>query len=224
MKKTKCKHRGQSGSIHHLDSREDTDPALPRNKSSQGVKHRRSSQHFLASTLAKKKERVMGEEESYSSDDDDSREDTEDFTEDPDYEASIGSKCQPNGEWSRSANPASSLAPSDWSESYSDDNQESESVFSVGQQSRQSSKQARSLSLQSLNMFRRGRSGDTKSVKSKRDGEDEDTKTVKSNKSWFRLRKRNKTPNDVSELKSKRSFSFFRKPVSHVECKKMKPQ
>jgi hypothetical protein len=354
LKKRKGSRRGQPSTPHYLDSKKDTGPAL--NKSSQRVICPRSSQHFLASVLAKKKG-GMEEKECYNSDDDDSRENTEDITDDLDFETSIDS--QPNGEWSRSANAASSLSPSnaasslspsEWSEidsdydqesesssvdyqefrkrskqerslslqsvnvskrgrsgdtksikekpdkeetngkwsrsvkpatslanfflyeNYSDNKQESESDYFSDKQSRnrrkkvdskesrngskqvdnqesrkrnkqarslslqplnvlkrgrsgdeKSAKSARSLSLQPLNVLKRGRSGDAKSAKSKRDGENEDTKTVKTNNSWFRRSKRKKTPKDANELKSKRTFSLFRKPVSHVKCEQIMP-
>jgi hypothetical protein len=217
MKKSKERHRDQYSASLHVDSREDTeentDPAVGTHKSPPKLKSHRGSQQFLASAIAMKKSREQEDEESNASNDNDSREGTEAFTEDPDYVASINSsRCQTNGEWSKLANPALSLAPSDLSQEGTVDYPESI----------KSSKSAHSRrSLQFFNIFKRRRSGDAKSVKSKRDGKDEETtKTGKTNRSWFRRRKRKKTPKHENDFKSKRSFSLFRKPVSLVECQR----
>lgn len=184
LKKRKGSHRCQPSTTHCFASKKDTGPAL--NKSSQGVICPRSSQHFLASALAKKKG-GMEEKECYNSDDDDSRENTEDITDDLDFETSIDS--QPNGEWSRSANAASSLSPSnaasslspsEWSEIDSDYDQEVESSSVDCQELRKRGKQERSLSLQPVNVSKRGRSGDTKSIKEKPDKEETNGKWSRS--------------------------------------------
>jgi hypothetical protein len=150
--------------------------------------------------------------ESNSSNNNESREGTVAFTEDPDFVASIdSSRCQTNGEWSKLANPGLSLADSDLSEGSPDHYPET-------LKSNRSARSRRSVRL--FNMFKRRQRGDAKSVKIKGDGEVDDgtTKTSKTTRSWFFRRKRKATPTGEINLKSKRSFSLFRTPVSLIEC------
>jgi hypothetical protein len=216
--KSKEKYCAESSTLLNVDSREDTEEntgtAFRSNKSPPKVKIHRGSQDVLASAIAMKKSREEKDEESNSSNDFDSREDTETFTEDPDYVASIdSSKCQTNGEWSKLANPPLSVASSDLSEGSSE----------AYPELIKSSRSVRSRrSLRSFIMLKRRQRGDAKSIQTKRDGEEDEgtAKTAKTNRSWFPQRKRKNTPKGEKSHKSKRSLSLFRKPVSLVECQR----